>query len=53
MIDTPKILLVDDDRSLSPMVKEYLEAKEFSCSLHHNAYDALEDLKKTISNSVF
>ena len=46
MIDTPKILLVDDDRSLSPMVKEYLEAKEFSCSLHHNAYDALEDLKK-------
>lgn len=40
------ILLVDDDRSLSPMVKEYLEAKDFTCHLHHNAYDALEDLKR-------
>lgn len=40
------LLLVDDDRSLSPMVKEYLEAKEFECHLYHNAYDALEQLKK-------
>jgi DNA-binding response OmpR family regulator len=36
----PKILLVDDDRTLSPMVKEYLEAKDFDCTLHHNAFDA-------------
>jgi len=47
MTESRKILLVDDDRSLSPMVKEYLEAKEFHCSLHHNAFDALEELKKT------
>lgn len=45
-----QILLVDDDRSLSPMVKEYLEAKEFKCHLHHNGFDALEDFKKTKFN---
>ena len=41
------ILLVDDDRSLSPLVKEYLEAKDFVCHLHHNAYDAMDDFKKS------
>jgi two-component system, OmpR family, response regulator len=41
------ILLVDDDRSLSPLVKEYLEAKDFVCHLHHNAYDAMNDFKKS------
>jgi len=43
-----KILLVDDDRLLSPLVKEYLEAKEFECHLHHNAFDALEEFKKSV-----
>jgi len=42
-----KILLVDDDRSLSPMVKEYLEAKDFECHLYHNAFDALDTFKKS------
>lgn len=41
-----KILLVDDDRSLSPLVQEYLEAKEFECILYHNAFDAYKDFKK-------
>lgn len=44
------ILLVDDDRSLSPLVKEYLEAKDFVCHLHHNAYDAMDDFKKSSFN---
>jgi len=39
-------LLVDDDRSFSPMVKEYLEAKDFECHLYHNAFDALDTFKK-------
>lgn len=40
-----KILLVDDDRALSPMVREYLEAKEYDCSLFHNAFEALKFLE--------
>ncbi|MBK9256644.1 MAG: response regulator transcription factor [Saprospiraceae bacterium] len=47
MTGTKNILLVDDDRSLSPLVKEYLEAKDFQCSLFHNAFDALDAFKKT------
>jgi len=47
MTKLKQLLLVDDDRSLSPMVKEYLEAKDFECHLHHNAYDAYEHLKKS------
>lgn len=43
-----RVLLVDDDRSLSPMVKEYPEAKDLICHLHHNGYDALEDLRMTV-----
>ena len=41
-----KILLVDDDRSLSPLVQEYLEAKDFECHLYHNAFDAFSNFKK-------
>lgn len=40
-----KLLLVDDDRTLSPMVKEYLEAKGFSCDLCHNAFEGLEKFR--------
>ena len=45
MENLKKILLADDDRTLSPMVQEYLEAKGFTCHLHHNAFDAYEDFK--------
>ena len=41
-----KILLVDDDRLLSPMLKEYLEAKEFECHLVHDGYSGLDAFKK-------
>ncbi len=41
-----RILMVDDDRTLSPLVKEYLEAKGFSCDLFHNAFEGLESFKK-------
>jgi len=47
MTNKKNILLVDDDRSLSPLVKEYLEAKDFQCSLFHNAFDALDAFRKT------
>jgi DNA-binding response OmpR family regulator len=40
-----QILLVDDDRTLSPLLKEYLEAKDFDCSLCHNGFEALEVFK--------
>ena len=50
MSSKKQILLVDDDRSLSPLVKEYLEAKDFICHLHHNAYDAMDDFKKSTFN---
>ena len=41
-----EILLVDDDRTLSPLVKDYLETKEFDCVLFHTATDALAYLEK-------
>lgn len=46
MSDQPKILIVDDDRTLSPIVKEYLEAKDFECVLCHNAFDGLSAFKE-------
>ena len=42
----PHILIVDDDRNLAAITKEYLEAKGFQISLVHNADDGLESLKK-------
>ncbi|MDF1699134.1 MAG: response regulator transcription factor [Saprospiraceae bacterium] len=41
-----KILLVDDDRMLSPLVKEYLEAKDYTCTLCYNAHDGLKEFNK-------
>jgi DNA-binding response OmpR family regulator len=41
-----RLLLVDDDRSLSVLLKEYLEAKDYQCDLFHNAFEALEAFKK-------
>ena len=41
-----RLLLVDDDRTLAPLVKDYLEAKGYICQLHHNAYDAMADLRQ-------
>jgi len=41
-----KILIVDDDRTLSPLVKEYLEAKHIECTLCHNAFDGFKVFKK-------
>jgi DNA-binding response OmpR family regulator len=41
MLYEPMLLLVDDDLTLSPLVKEYLEAKGMHCTLCHNAFDAL------------
>jgi two-component system, OmpR family, response regulator len=41
-----RLLLVDDDRTLAPLVREYLEAKGYICQLHHNAYDAMADLQQ-------
>ena len=40
-MNEPVLLLVDDDLTLSPLVKEYLEAKGMHCTLCHNAFDAL------------
>ena len=40
------ILLVDDDRALSPMVEEYLQAKGFKITLCHNATDGLCKFKE-------
>ncbi len=41
MAQDPKLLLVDDDLTLSPLVKEYLEGKGMHCTLCHNGKDAL------------
>jgi two-component system OmpR family response regulator len=41
-----RLLLVDDDRALSPLLKEYLEAKSFICDLFHNAFDAIEAFRQ-------
>ncbi|MBK9151767.1 MAG: response regulator transcription factor [Saprospiraceae bacterium] len=50
-METPKrLLLADDDRSLSPLVQEYLESKGFVCHLHHNGFDALDDFRKSRFN---
>ncbi|MDZ4748200.1 MAG: response regulator transcription factor [Saprospiraceae bacterium] len=46
MVQRPKLLLVDDDLTLSPLIQEYLEAREMACTLCHNGFDALELLKK-------
>ena len=40
-----RILMVDDDRTLSPLVKEYLEAKGFSCDLSTMHLKVLNHLK--------
>ncbi len=40
------LLLVDDDLTLSPLVKEYLDARGMPCTLCHNAFDALTAFKK-------
>jgi DNA-binding response OmpR family regulator len=45
MTHEPVLLLVDDDRLLSPLVKEYLDAKGMHCTLCHNAFEALELFK--------
>jgi DNA-binding response OmpR family regulator len=42
MTTAPSLLLVDDDLTLAPLVKEYLEARGMHCTLCHNAYDALQ-----------
>lgn len=44
------LLLVDDDRSMSMLLKEYLEAKDYHCDLFHNGFDALEAFKKNDYN---
>ncbi len=41
-----KLLLVDDDLTIGPLVKEYLEAHDFHCVLCHNAYDGLRVFKE-------
>jgi len=46
MSGNPNILLVDDDLTLSPLVKEYLESKGMTCTLCANAFDALIAFKK-------
>lgn len=45
MAQEPKLLLVDDDLTLSPLVKEYLEASGMTCTLCHNGFEALVILK--------
>jgi DNA-binding response OmpR family regulator len=45
MAQEPVLLLVDDDLTLSPLVKEYLDAKGMDCTLCHNAFDALAVFK--------
>jgi two-component system, OmpR family, response regulator len=42
----PSILLVDDDRAFSPLVKEYLEAKGMQVSLKHNAEEGLKAFRE-------
>ncbi len=46
MAHEPKLLLVDDDMTLSPLVKEYLDAKGMQCTLCHHAFDALKLLRQ-------
>jgi DNA-binding response OmpR family regulator len=44
--DIRNIMLVDDDKPLSAVVKEYLESKGFGCTLCHNVRDAQLALTK-------
>jgi len=46
MTREPALLLVDDDLTLSPLVKEYLDAKGMNCTLCHNAFEALDLFRK-------
>lgn len=46
MQQSPDLLMVDDDLTLSPLVKEYLEAQGMKCTLCHNAFDALNLFKE-------
>lgn len=46
MVQGPALLLVDDDLTLSPLVKEYLDAQGMHCTLFHNAFDALTSFKE-------
>ena len=46
MTQVPNILMVDDDLTLSPLVKEYLEAKGMHCTLCHNAFEAFTVFSK-------
>ena len=39
------ILIVDDDRALSPLVAEYLQAKNFETTLCHNAEEGLKKFR--------
>lgn len=41
MARIPELLLVDDDLTLSPLVKEYLEGKNMACMWCQNPFDAL------------
>lgn len=40
------VLLVDDDRAFSPLVKEYLEAKGLRAELTHNADEGLKAFRR-------
>ncbi len=40
-----RILIVDDDKTISPLLKEYLEENGYECTLLHNAFDALSAFK--------
>ncbi len=46
MAQEPKLLLVDDDMTLSPLVKEYLDAKGMQCTLCHHAFEALDMFRR-------
>ena len=46
MNQTPHILIIDDDLTLSVITKEYLEAKDCEVTVLHNASDALSHVKE-------
>ncbi|HZV69682.1 MAG TPA: response regulator transcription factor [Saprospiraceae bacterium] len=46
MTHEPALFLVDDDLTLSPLVKEYLDAKGMNCTLCHSAFEALDLFRK-------